>query len=587
MSDQISFAENTVQQLEPKELRELKEQAKLLADMPDVDRSFWLPIRAKLIGVTDKVIKSAVHAELHERAMRTAAENLAKDRERRQLEERRLAEQKELDRNRKEKTRQRRETKQQTDREKREAKKEADQEKRRAEKEAERQARKAEKAAAKKEKEKAKTFGTIMRLPVDRHQKELERLAERLKEDVETLREEFEECLGVGADVSITKTEPWAEPVDTTTLLQECSDKIRRYVALAEPQLTAVVLWAAHCWLYDHAVPIHSPILAPTSAEPDSGKTTLIAVVGRTVPRYSLNIEMTGPSLYRFVDAVKPTLVIDEADDLFVRKSDLKHIINAGWTRGAKIPRQVNISKGVYQTVYFDPFTPKMIALLGRNLPPATRSRSIELRMLPKRSDEEVESFNQLDDPQFAVLRRKFARWAVDNAAALKDAKPVVPPGLNNRAAMNWILLLAIAELAGGDWPEQACNAAQRLTRGGRRASAGVQLLDAFKALFAAHGGEITSEDIGAELRSDPTSIWADYNHGGPITQRQIAHLLDAYDIHPVPLHPTKRKNFSRRGYKASQFVDAFARYVPGDPIIRSPIWKRQAAKPRRRRQKK
>src|SRR5215472_4857724 len=79
-------------------------------------------------------------------------------------------------------------------------------------------------------------------------------------------------------------------------------------------------------------------MLAATSAEIDSGKSTLVAVAGRMSPRYSLNIEMTGPSLYRMVDATKPTLVIDEADDLFLRKSDLKHIVNAGWTRGPKIP---------------------------------------------------------------------------------------------------------------------------------------------------------------------------------------------------------------------------------------------------------
>jgi putative DNA primase/helicase len=277
---------------------------------------------------------------------------------------------------------------------------------------------------------------------------------------------------------------------------------------------------------------------------------------------------MTGPSLYRFVDAVKPTLVIDEADDLFVRKSDLKHIINAGWTRGAKIPRQVNINK-VWRTVYFDPFTPKMIALLGRNLPAATRSRGIELRMLPKRFDEEVDSFSQLDDPEFAVLRRKFARWAMDHAAALKTAQPVVPSGFNNRAAMNWTLLLAIAELAGGDWPERARQAAQRLTRSGRRASDGVQLLAAIRIMLAGKK-VITSKTIVAELLKDPTDIWVAYNHGGAVTQRQVAHLLSAYDIRPDTVHPSGRSDDSPKGYKAAQFTDAFARYLPNDPHIRT-----------------
>ena len=35
--------------------------------------------------------------------------------------------------------------------------------------------------------------------------------------------------------------------------------------------------------------------------------------------------------LYRTVDREHPTLIIDEADDLFYRKSDLRAIVNAGW----------------------------------------------------------------------------------------------------------------------------------------------------------------------------------------------------------------------------------------------------------------
>jgi putative DNA primase/helicase len=238
-------------------------------------------------------------------------------------------------------------------------------------------------------------------------------------------------------------------------------------------------------------------------------------------------------------------------------------------TRGAKVPRQVNIN-GVSQTVHFEVFAPKMIALLDRNLPRAIRSRCIELRMLPKRPDEQAEIFDQRDDAEFAVLRRKFVRWAADNAIKLKEAQPNIP-GLNNRAAMNWRLLLAIADLAGGSWPKRARAAAEQLSRRGRQPSDGVKLLSEFKLIFAGGRQWITSEDMVRHLISDPTSIWVEYNHGGPITQRQIALLLDPYDIHPVPLHPKGHRDFVRRGYRAAQFGDAFARYLPNDPLSRSP----------------
>ena len=203
--------------------------------------------------------------------------------------------------------------------------------------------------------------------------------------------------------------------------------------------------------------------------------------------------------------------------------------------------------------------------------------------MLPRKSDERVEKFQHCDDAEFAILRRKLARFAADNAEALKAAKPVIPLDLDDREADNWSLLLAVAELAGGDWPERTHEAAVRLTRKGRRPSDGVLLLAALKKMFTANGTELTSEYVAAEFRKDQTSIWVTYNRGGPITQRQIAILLDQYDIHPVPIHPTKRKDFARQGYKLAQFEDAFARYLPADPIIQSPAskQKRKTSKPK------
>jgi putative DNA primase/helicase len=579
-----------VAKLEPKELVDHRETVEWLADQSESDRSYWLPKKAEALQIAEKELRSTVVRVLRERALQTAAKRLEEDRAARQRAETQVEVRREHDRVRKERARVKKDADKSAAAALKAAELKAEREKRDAELKAEREQREAKKETERKAKERAKALGTLLKLPVARHEQELQRLAERLGEDVATLREELDEIIGLerGDAFTFEKTQPWPDLVDAATVLEECSAKICRYVAVAQPhQLTAAVLWTAHAWLYDYDVPVHSPMLAMTSAEPNSGKSTLVNVVGRACPRLSLNIEITGPTLYRLVDAFRPTIVLDEADDLFNRKSDLKHIVNASWTRGAKIPRQVKID-GVWQTVFFDPFGPKAISLLGHNLPPQTRTRCIELRMLPKRPDEEVEEFNQLDDPEFAILRRKFARLAADNATVLKDAKPIIPLGLINRAAANWKLLLAIAELAGGDWPQRAREAAEHLNRSGRKPSAGVKLLAEFKAYFAETcTTEVTSEAIVARLTADPTSIWAGYNHGGPITQRQVALLLDAYDIQPVSLHPTKRKDFSRQGYKLSQFTDAFARYLSEDPIIQSPTKtspaKRRSAKRKKR----
>jgi hypothetical protein len=71
-------------------------------------------------------------------------------------------------------------------------------------KETERAKLEAEKEAERKTKKRMKGFAAITRLPVARHDKELERLAERLGgEDVAALREAFEEFLGAALFVLI------------------------------------------------------------------------------------------------------------------------------------------------------------------------------------------------------------------------------------------------------------------------------------------------------------------------------------------------------------------------------------------------
>ena len=75
-------------------------------------------------------------------------------------------------------------------------------------------------------------------------------------------------------------------------------------------------------------------------------------------------------------------------------------------------------------------------------------------------------------------------RWAIDNAEALKDAEPEMPPGFDNRLGDNYRLLLAIADLAGGEWPERAREAAQGLSGAGNTASTGTRLLADIRAAF-------------------------------------------------------------------------------------------------------
>jgi putative DNA primase/helicase len=434
--------------------------------------------------------------------------------------------------------------------------------------EAKRENDRADKAAMRKrqEKHKQKTreFKVLAELPERDQEARLDALAKRLEEDPAAVREEFALSASSPEPESV---ELWPEAVEAAALLAELTQQLRRFIIFRhDTDATAVALWIMFAWV--HAVAVHSPILVAASPEPYSGKSTLLGVLARLTSRPVSGVELTGPALYRRVDRDHPTLLIDEADDLFVRKLDLRHIINAGWTRGTKVSRVI---QGVVRE--FDPFCPKVIAAKGMTMPDTTASRCIIVEFWPKLDDEKVESFGYADSPEHQNLRRKLMRWGADNATTLAEAKPTLPAGFNNRLAANWRLLFAIADHAGGDWPKRAREAATGLSRQPTEPSAGIKLLEALRALRAARAvnrESVTSAAIVQALIADPDSEWREYKGRSPITQRQIAALLRNYRIYPRTIHPTARSDDSPRGYRWEDFDDAFARFLRSDPHIRT-----------------
>jgi hypothetical protein len=508
--------------------RRLRVEVERLAGLPAVERLFYIECEgiAEKHGVTRPVLKKMVDSAVEaneKRANEDKAEN--------------------------------RRSEQRAEKERSKARQE--------EKRARREQERADKEAERKRKEREKTFEAIAKLPLLAHEARLAELAKRSGEDLDFLRDEFA-AYYVPADMDTKPIEPWDQPVDTHALLLELMAQLRRYVVVQDDVAIAITLWLPFSWI--HEVAVHSPLLIARSTEPDSGKTTLLGVLSFLVPRAYSAVELTGTNIYRIVDLKKPTLLIDEADQLFRRKAALAEIINAGWTKGgARIPRMVH---GVIHE--FDAFCPKVIGLLGLNLPGTMASRAIVCMLWPKLPSEQVADFRHVDDDDFRTLRRKLMRWAADNALRLKDANPVMPPGFSNRVTTNWCLLLAIADLAGGLWPAWARAAAVNLSHN-HQPSERLRLLAALQPIFATRE-QIPSAELVAQLTADPDGEWAEFRGRGPLSQRQIATLLAGFEIFPVVLHPTKRASLSRRGYRRSQFDDAFARFLPqqSEPAIRT-----------------
>ena len=97
-------------------------------------------------------------------------------------------------------------------------------------------------------------------------------------------------------------------PVQAANLLHQLATRLKQHVVFPDEAANAVALWVAFAWTHDAAT--HSPMLLVTSAERDSGKTTLLGLVNLLAPRGLMLIDPSPAVLYRLVEKWKPTLVV-------------------------------------------------------------------------------------------------------------------------------------------------------------------------------------------------------------------------------------------------------------------------------------
>ncbi len=139
-----------------------------------------------------------------------------------------------------------------------------------------------------------------------------------------------------------------------------------------------------------------------------------------------------------------------------------------------------------------------------------------------------------------------------------------MPEGFSNRRADNWRPLLAIAELAGGDWPELAREAALTLDRPDAGQTYPVMLLSDLRTLFAERGVDrLSSAEIVTALAAQEGSPWPEYGRmGKPITPNALGKLLSGFGLSSRNIRWGEPETVVK-GYMRSDFDDVFVNYLP------------------------
>jgi hypothetical protein len=357
-----------------------------------------------------------------------------------------------------------------------------------------------------------------------------------------------------------------AAAVDGASVLDAVEAFFSRFVIFpSEAARVAVVLWTAHAHLTELFE--STPRLALLSREPGSGKTRVLEVMELLVPRPVHAVNASPAYLFRKVSDEEglPVILFDEIDAIFGPKAkgneELRAMLNAGHRRGAVSGRCIPGSRPV-ETEDLPAFCAVAVAGLG-NLPATILTRSVIVRMRRRAPGERVEPFRyKLNAADGHTLRDQLADWTAAISKQITSVFPEMPVGVEDRAADVWEPLLAIADAAGGAWPDRARMAAVTLvTQASERPlSLGLRLLADIRSCFDAAGVEkIHGNVLLRRLHDLDEAPWADLR-GKPLDQRGLARMLSEYGIQPKDVRSSGR---IARGYKREDMHDAWTRYLP------------------------
>ena len=360
---------------------------------------------------------------------------------------------------------------------------------------------------------------------------------------------------------------PWPSPVPGNILLNALVQILRRFVVLPKWAAETLALWILHtCAFHLRDVTTYLGIESP---EKRCGKTTLLGLLNELANRAVASSNISPPAFFRVIEDLSPTLLIDEVDTFLAGNDQLKGILNAGYNRrtafvlraaptpasNGETDAETSAAPGAVKR--YSCWCPKVLAKIGR-FPDTLADRCIVIRMQRKTSEEQCDRSRELDP---TPLKQQCLRFVSDHAAEIASARPQIPPALNDRAADIWEPLLALADLAGGEWPELARQAAVSLSAGAQESNPIASLLlDIFIVFTLQKVDRMTTQSLLAGLTSFGTRPWNESTSGKPSTDLWLAQQLRPYGVKPRNLRIGDQV---LRGYLRDDLLDVFRRYIP------------------------
>jgi hypothetical protein len=406
-------------------------------------------------------------------------------------------------------------------------------------------------------------------------------------------------------------------PSPAALILDTLVRSANRFVVLPKWVPEVVALFTLHTYAWE--LRDITAYLAIESPRHRCGKSTLLHFLARVVNRPEGAAHISSPAFFRTIQRTRPTLITDQTEEIFKKNNILCGILNASYSRElAYVVRVIPRSKkhhgkgGKPQPAYLpidslelssfssaqdggldaeiknqkskienpvdDPFKPaadapdsdvaryccwcpKVMAQVG-HFPETLADRCIVITMQRKTRTEKTERLRRFKKAEADEIRRQCAEFVRQHRDEIANAEPDIPEALNDRAGDVWEPLFVLADLAGGDWPQKARQAAIALS-GDDQATNVVStlLLDCFL-IFTEHKAErMFTRDLVQRLNALPNRPWRELLKG---KDKLIDDLWLAKQLRPFGIVPTTIwiGQQAARGYLHDAFLEPVRRYT-------------------------
>ena len=366
------------------------------------------------------------------------------------------------------------------------------------------------------------------------------------------------------SDELVEGVEPWDKSVEGGELADHMAKTIKRHCVLSDHSVNASTLWIIASYGLD-SFRIFAK-LGVTSPQKRCGKTTFLETISALCNRALLSSNLTPAVLFRVIEEWQPTLIVDEMDTFIEGNEELRGIINSGHNRKLAYVMRVEGDANARTPRRFSTWTPTVLAKIG-TFPDTIADRVIAILLERKIAGDVVERLPADLDDRCRTIRRQCQRWINDNQNRLSLSAPDTPDVNNDRAKDNWLPLLAVADLIGGNWPDKARAAMIHMESNTTRDDSddiAIMLLHDIQKLVEHHRWTTTipSTRLTEELNQLDERPWPSMRNDKGISTHNVAKMLLPFGLKSGSRRNSDGRAGTLKGYRADAFQSVCSRYL-------------------------